>query len=304
MYDIIIVGAGPAGLTAALYALRADKKVVIIEKESFGGQVTFSPKIENYPGFVETSGNELAEKLLEQVTAHGAEIELEEVTAIEDKEDFKIVTAGNQTFEGKAVILATGSKHRHLGLEKEDDFIGEGVSYCALCDGAFYSGKTVAMIGGGNTALQEAVMLSDICEKVIMIQNLDNFTGEQKLVNILQKRNNVKFIMGTVVEELIGDDSLKAIKIKNVASGETKEIELDGIFVAIGQVPANEPFKNVAKLNNWGYFEADEACESGTPGIFVAGDARSKRIRQITTACSDGTIASLAAIHYIDSLED
>lgn len=304
MYDIIIVGAGPAGLTAALYALRADKKVVIIEKESFGGQVTFSPKIENYPGFVETSGNELAEKLLEQVTAHGAEIELEEVTAIEDKEDFKIVTAGNQTFEGKAVILATGSKHRHLGLEKEDDFIGEGVSYCALCDGAFYSGKTVAMIGGGNTALQEAVMLSDICEKVIMIQNLDNFTGEQKLVNILQKRNNVKFIMGTVVEELIGDDSLKAIKIKNVASGETKEIELDGIFVAIGQVPANEPFKNVAKLNNWGYFEADEACESGTPGIFVAGDARSKRIRQITTACSDGTIASLAAIHYVDSLED
>ena len=202
MYDIIIIGAGPAGLTAAIYGLRADKKVLILEKESFGGQITHSPKVENYPGYMQMSGNEFAEILLDQVTAHGADIELDEVTGIREEDDVKIVTTPHGEYQGKTVIIATGSKHRKLGVPGEDELEGDGVSYCAVCDGAFYAGKSVAIIGGGNSALQEALQLSDRCSKVTVVQNLGYLTGEEKLQKILLSRGNVRVIYNTVVESI------------------------------------------------------------------------------------------------------
>lgn len=302
MYDIAIVGAGPAGLTAALYALRADKKVLVLEKENFGGQITFSPKVENYPSLMQVSGSELSQMFLDQVMAHGADIELAEVKEIKDMGDIKKVITEYGDFEAKAVIIATGSKHRRLGLPKEDIFTGEGVSYCAVCDGAFYAGKEVAVIGGGNTALQEAVMLSEYCPKVTVIQNLSFLTGEGRLISALEAKDNISFIYDTIVTELIGDDKLTAIKLKNTTSGEESTLSLDGIFVAIGQVPENKPFEPLTALNEYGYIIAGEDCLTNTKGIFVAGDCRTKAVRQVTTATSDGAISALAACRYIDSL--
>ena len=302
MHDIIIIGAGPAGLTAALYALRADKSVLVLEKETFGGQITFSPKIENYPSVMQISGNEFAEKMLDQVISHGADIELATATGIEKKDGYHTVLTDGTSYDGKTVIIAAGSKHRHLGLEREAELTGEGVSYCAVCDGAFYNGRDVAVIGGGNTALQEAVMLSEYCTKVYVIQNLSTMTGEGRLVAKLSERDNVEFIFDSVVTELVGSGKLEAIKIKNTANDTERQITLDGIFVAIGQVPENESFANVAELNERGYITAGEDCLTGTPGIFVAGDCRTKAIRQVTTAAADGAVAALAACRYIDNM--
>ena len=304
MYDITVIGAGPAGLTAALYARRAEKSVLLIEKATFGGQITHSPRIENYPGFLAMSGNEFAEKLLEQVTAQGADIEFDEVTKIEKTDvGFCVVTSEN-SFETKSVILATGSKHRTLGLNREEDFVGEGVSYCAVCDGAFYKGKTVAIIGGGNTALQEAVLLSDGCKKVYVVQNLAFLTGEGALQASVEKRENVEVILSSVVTELVGESEIRGIKIINTESGEESELTLDGIFVAIGQKPENEPFADMVKLNEYGYIAAGEDClpDAEYDGIFVAGDCRTKSVRQVTTATADGAVAALAACRYVDSL--
>ena len=302
MYDIVIIGAGPAGLTAALYALRADKSVMVLEKETFGGQITFSPKIENYPTVMQMSGNEFAEKMLDQVISHGASIELATAEKIEKIDGGFSVATDCGNFEGKTVIIAAGSKHRQLGLERENDFVGEGVSYCAVCDGAFYAGKEVAVIGGGNTALQEAVMLSEYCTKVTVIQNLAQMTGEGRLLANLEKRDNVKLIYNSIVTELRGNDRLEGIVIKNTETEKSELIKLDGVFVAIGQKPENEAFTNLTELNKWGYIEAAEDCQTSTQGLFVAGDCRSKSVRQITTATADGAVAALAACRYIDNL--
>ena len=299
MYDIIVIGAGPAGLTAAIYARRAEKSVLVLEKETFGGQITHSPKVENYPGFLQMSGNEFAEKLIEQALHLEAEIELDEAKAIEDHGDFKRVVCENGSFDGKTVILATGSKHRQLGVARENEFVGAGVSYCAVCDGAFYRDKTVAVIGGGNTALQEAVMLSDLCTRVTLVQNLAFFTGEQKLLDQLKQKDNVSFITSCVVDALNGEDELTGVTIRNTETGETQDLTVDGIFVAIGQVPENEPFKAVVPLNEWGYIISDESCAMGK-GVFVAGDCRTKQVRQIATAISDGAVAAVAACRYLD----
>ena len=298
MYDIIIVGGGPAGLTAALYAKRANKSVLVIEKATFGGQITYSPKVENIPGFLSLSGNEFAEKLVEQVLEQGAEVEMCEVTGISRNETFTVHTDSGD-FQSKTVIIATGAKHRMLGLPREENFVGEGISFCAVCDGAFYTGKTVAVIGGGNSALQEAILLSDLAEKVYVVQNLDYFTGEEKLVEQLKDKPNVEIILGSVVTELFGENELKGIKIKN-SNGE-QTLELDGMFVAIGLIPQNEPFAEHVTLNAWGYVDSAEDCKTTSDGIFVAGDCRSKRIRQVATAAADGAIAALAACDYIDS---
>lgn len=303
MYDIVIIGAGPAGLTAAVYGGRAEKSVLVLEKETFGGQVTHSPKIENYPGTLQMSGNEFAEKLVEQALSLGAEIELDEVTAVETDGKIKKVIGENATYEAKSVIVATGSKHRKLGVADEEKFVGAGISYCAVCDGAFYKDKEVAVIGGGNTALQEAVMLSELCKKVTLVQNLSFFTGEKKLLNQLEKKDNVEFITSSVVCGLEGEDTLSAVKIKNTETNEEKTIFVDGIFVAIGQVPENEPFRSVASLDEYGYIVSGEECESGTQGVFVAGDCRTKLVRQIATAVSDGAVAAVNACRYLDSLE-
>ena len=301
-YDIIVVGSGPAGLTAAIYALRAGKRVLVLEKAAFGGQITHSPKIENYPGYAQISGNELADHMIEQALGLGADVNLEEVTGLQLSEDGKIKTVvtedGNYTC--RSVILATGVKHRLLGVPGEEELIGNGVSFCAVCDGAFYQGQHVAVIGGGNSALQEAILLSEGCSHVTVVQNLDHFTGEAKLVEILTAKPNVTTILDTTVTEMLSrDGELCGIRIAN-ANGQTQELACDGVFVAIGLVPANAPFSDIAALNEWGYFDADEACTTATPGVFVAGDCRSKKIRQITTATADGAIAALAACRYLD----
>ncbi len=304
MYDIIIVGAGPAGLCAALYARRAEKSVLLIEKGTFGGQITHSPRVENYPGFIEMSGNEFAEKLLDQVMTHGAEIELDEVKSVEKVDTGYLVITENNAFEGKSVIIATGSRHRPLGIAREDEFVGEGVSYCAVCDGAFYKGKTVAIVGGGNTALQEAVLLSEGCERVYVIQNLDFLTGEGSLISAVEKRENIEVITSSVVTELVGEDKIYGINIMNLTNGEESTILLDGVFVAIGQIPENDAFRNVVSLDTRGYIISGEDCnpEGAPEGLFVAGDCRTKSIRQITTATADGAVAALAACRYLDSL--
>ena len=299
MYDIIIIGGGPAGLTAALYAKRANKSVLVIEKATFGGQITYSPKVENIPGFLSLSGNEFAEKLIEQVLEQGAEVEMCEVTGITKGDTFTVHTDGGD-FEGKTVIIATGAKHRMLGLDREEQFVGEGISFCAVCDGAFYEGKTVAVIGGGNSALQEAILLSDLAKKVYLVQNLDYLTGEEKLQEQLRGKDNVEIILGTVVKELLGETELVGIKVES-GKGEVTDLTIDGMFVAIGLVPQNEPFSDHIALNNWGYVEAGEDCKTSSEGIFVAGDCRSKRIRQVATAAADGAIAALAACDYIDA---
>lgn len=301
MYDIIIIGSGPAGLTAAIYALRAGKSVLILEKSAFGGQITYSPKIENYPAMGQISGNELADKMVDQALTMGADINLETVTGIRDEGDKKIVVTEDGEYECKSVIIAVGVKHRRLGIENEENFIGEGISFCAVCDGAFYKDQTVAVIGGGNSALQEAVLLSEGCKKVTVVQNLAYFTGEAKLLEILKSRDNVEFITSHVVDSIIADGStFKGIKIKNEESGEMSDVMCDGMFVAIGLAPENDAFAHLAKLNDWGYFDSAEDCTTATPGIYVAGDCRSKRIRQITTATADGAVAALAACAYID----
>ena len=298
MYDIIIIGAGPAGLTAGLYACRANKSVLILEKGAFGGQITYSPKVENIPGFVSLTGNEFAEKMVEQIIEQGAEIEPAEALEIRDGEIKTVVTDSGE-FQAKAVIIATGAKHRLPGLEGEEKFIGEGISFCAVCDGAFYEGKDVCVLGGGNSALQEALLLSDLCKKVYVVQNLDRLTGEGKLADKLYEKENVEVITSTVITKLLGDDELNGVVIKN-DSGETKELKIDGLFVAIGLIPQNDIFANVLKLNSYGYADVDESCKADTRGIFVAGDCRSKRVRQVATACADGAIAALAACDYIE----
>ena len=298
IYDIIIIGGGPAGLTAALYSRRANKTVLVIEKGSFGGQITYSPKVENIPGFLEVTGNEFAEKLVEQVLNQGADVECAEVLSVTDG-DIKTVHTDSGDYQGKAVIIATGAKHRMLGLEREEEFVGEGISFCAVCDGAFYENKTVAVIGGGNSALQEALLLSDLAKKVYLVQNLDYLTGEQKLAEQLATKDNVEIILGTVVEELLGDGELTGIKVKK-NTGEDFKIDIDGMFVAVGLIPQNEPFADLINLNNWGYVDAGEDCLTTRKGFFVAGDCRSKKIRQVATAAADGAIAALAACDYCE----
>ena len=303
MYDIIVIGGGPAGLTAALYARRANKSVLVIEKATFGGQITYSPKVENIPGFISLTGNEFAEKLVEQVLEQGAEVEAAEVEKVEVEGNIKKVTTDcGDVFEGKSLIIATGARHRLLGLPNEESYIGEGISFCAVCDGAFYEDKTVAVIGGGNSALQEALLLSDLAKKVYVVQNLDFLTGEEKLSEQLSERDNIEVILGTVVKELHGEGELTGITVTEEKTGKDTLLEVDGMFIAIGLVPQNEIFTEVITLDDRGYAEAGEDCITSALGIFAAGDCRKKRIRQVTTAAADGAIAALAACDYVDNM--
>lgn len=300
MHDIIIIGAGPAGLTAALYALRAGKSVLVIEKGVFGGQMTFSPKIENFPTAMEISGNELADKMVGQVLAHGADMEMDTVLSVEDCGNIKKVHGESADYEAKAVIIATGAAHRHLGLDREEDFIGNGISFCAVCDGAFYKDQTVAVIGGGNSAMQEALLLAKTSKKVIMVQNLAFLTGEGKLAEEIEKADNIDVIYNSVAQDILGEDTFRGVRIRNTETGDTADIEADGMFVAIGLVPETAPFKELIALDPYGYAQADESCVTDVPGIFTAGDCRKKTVRQITTAAADGAVAALAACKYVE----
>ena len=302
MHDIIIVGGGPAGLTAAVYGLRAGKTVLVIEKGGFGGQIAFSPKVENIPGTQVISGSEFADKLVEQAMNLGADVELETVTSVEKTETgFTVTTEEGSAYEGGAVILALGVKHRMLGLPGEKELIGKGISFCAVCDGAFYAGQDTVMVGGGNSALQEALLLSEVCRSVTVVQNLPTFTGEKKLADALLEKENVTVYFNTLVTGYLSENgSLTGVQVKDQTTGEEKTIPADGAFLAVGLVPENGPFGDLAKLNNWGYFDSGEDCATQTPGLFVAGDCRSKTIRQVVTAASDGAIAAMAACRYLD----
>ena len=303
MYDILIVGGGPAGLTAAIYALRAGKSVLVIEKNGFGGQIAFSPKVENIPGTRTISGAEFADKLTDHAMDLGAEVELEKVIRVEKSEDmFTVSTEEGSSYQAKAVILAVGVKHRTLGLPGEEELIGNGISFCAVCDGAFYTGQKVAMIGGGNSALQEALLLAEVCEKVTIVQNLAFLTGEKKLAEALEEKDNVEIIYSTVVSQYLTENGeMKGLRLRNEETGAESEISVDGTFLAVGLQPENDAFRDLAKLNDWGYFASAEDCTTQTPGLFVAGDCRSKTIRQVVTAAGDGAIAAMAACRYIDA---
>ena len=301
MYDIVIVGSGPAGLTAAVYALRAGKTVLVLEKNGFGGQIAYSPKVENIPGTIQISGAEFADKLLEQAINLGAYLELEAVTSIEKNENgFLIHTEEGGDFEGRSVILALGVKHRMLGLPGEEELIGNGISFCAVCDGAFYAGQDVAMIGGGNSALQEALLLSETSKSVTVIQNLPHFTGEKKLADALMAKENVTVHFSTLVTGYRSENgSLTGLELRS-DDGQEFAVDVGGAFLAVGLSPENEGFAEHAALNAWGYFDSAEDCRTRTEGLFVAGDCRSKRIRQVVTASADGAVAAMAACMYLD----
>ena len=302
MYDMIVVGGGPAGMTAALYALRNGKTVLVIEKAGFGGQITHSPKVENYPGTLQMSGNEFADRMLEQILAQGADVELDRVVSVTDEGGVKVVeTEEGGRFEALTVVIATGVKHRMLGLAGENELVGDGISFCAVCDGDFYAGQTVCVAGGGNSALQEAILLAEKCKEVIILQDLGQLTGEARLQEVLRERSNVRILTNCRIDALETNvGALSGVTVSDRATGEQKRIACDGLFIAIGLIPENEPFRTLAKLNDWGYFDSDESCRTETDGVFVAGDCRAKSVRQLTTAVADGAVAALAACRYIN----
>lgn len=299
MYDVVIIGGGPAGLTAALYALRAEKSVLVLEKSGLGGQIALSGKVENFPGVAQMSGAEFAETLSGQVEALGGQIEYEAALEIKDG-DIKTVVTDFGEYQAKSVIIATGVQNRRLGVKGEDEFIGRGVSFCAVCDGAFYKGKTVAVIGGGNTAVEDAEYLSDIAEKVYLIHRRDAFRAEERLVKRLEERSNVEFVLDSTVQEFCGDaDGINGIDVMNVKTGSISHIALDGAFVAVGQIPQNDIFKGLIAIDDGGFISAGENCLTNKKGIFVAGDCRNKNVRQLTTAVGDGSVAALAAVSFV-----
>lgn len=299
MYDMMIIGAGPAGLSAAIYGVRAGKSVLVLEGKTYGGQIINTPEVENYPGIRKVSGFEFATGLYQQAKELGAEIKMEKVLSIEKGSDMIIrATTAKGTYDAKTVILAVGARKRMLGLSREEELIGAGVSYCATCDGMFYQGKTVAVNGGGSTALEDALFLSNYCKEVYLIHRRDSFRGEQKLVDALKEKENVIFVMETVITGLLGEERLTGIRIKNNA-GEEKTLAIDGLFVAVGQEPETEIVRDLVATDEKGYIVADENCRTDLEGVFVAGDCRTKAVRQLTTAAADGAVAALMAAEYL-----
>ncbi len=297
MYDSIIIGAGPAGMTAAIYLARANKKVLIIEKETIGGQISSSPLVENYPGYEGISGSVLANNMYNQVDKLGVDIELDEVTDIIPGELHTVKTLDNE-FKARTVIIATGVKYRLLGLENEIELIGNGIHFCVSCDGAFYKGKHVAVVGGGNTGIINAIALADMCEKVYLIQDKDKLTGEKILQDKLKQKVNVEVITNSVVSKIIGDDKLEKIIIKN--GKKENEIIVDGMFISIGLMPQSDFLKGIIDLDKFNYAVSFDT-KTKINGIFVAGDIRTKPFRQITTAVNDGTTSALYALEYLDN---
>lgn len=302
MYDILIVGGGTAGLTAAIYARRAGKSVLVLEGTAFGGQITSSHLVENYPGLPAVSGLDYADALTAQAKALGAEVKFGAVTAAEKTGGGFLLTAGKRTYEGRALILCTGARHRKLGLDREEALVGRGISYCATCDGAFFKDKDAAVAGGGDSALQAALYLSGICKTVTVVHRREQFRAQQANVDAARVRENIRYAMGCRITALLGEDALSGVTLTD---GEGKETDLpvDGLFVEVGQEPAGGPFAHLAPLDERGYFAAGEDCLTQTPGVFVAGDCRAKALRQLTTAASDGSVAATAACQWLDGQE-
>lgn len=299
MYDIGIIGGGTAGMTAAIYGQRAGKKTIIIEGGVFGGQITSSPNVENYPGIASVSGSEFSMNLLDQAVKLGAETAMDQVTGIREEDGVKIIETAGKEYPCRSVILATGVTHRHLGIPNEERLTGAGVSYCATCDGMFFRGRDVAVIGGGSTALQDAEFLSNYCRKVYLIHRRDEFRGEDSIVKRLQGKENVEFILSATVKEIIGDQAVERLIVNSKKSGKEFKLDVSGVFIAVGQIPKNEIFADVVKLDADGFILAAEDCITSRRGIFAAGDCRTKEVRQLTTAAADGAVAALAACKYI-----
>ncbi len=304
MYDIIVIGAGAAGMTSALYALRNSKTVLVLEGESLGGQIAMSPRLENYPSIKEISGEKFADNLFEQITALGAELEIDKVTAIDKLEDktFKVTTEYSEYF-AKSVIIATGVKHKHLRTKSNrEDLVGKGVYYCALCDGPFYKDREVVVIGDANTALQYSLLLSNYCKKVYIYTLFDKFFGDKAHVKALLAKDNIEWRPQTSVCDFIGENELTAIEYKD-KDGNVLTHEIPAVFVAIGQIPDNKAFTNLVDIDDMGYIISDESCKTKTEGLYVAGDCRTKAIRQVATAVGDGAIAATNACLYLESQE-
>lgn len=302
MIDIIVIGGGAAGMTAALYAKRSGKTVKIFEKESFGGQIASSPKVENFPSIKEISGLELSNNMFEQIMDLGVEFECEDVLEIKQENDCFTVITDYNTYLAKSVIIAAGVKHRTINVPHEEELIGKGVSYCAVCDGAFYKGKDVAVIGDANTALQYTLMLSDICNKVYLCMLFDKFFADQTLVDRLKEKENIIITKEISLKEFLHKDELTGLKFENTKTNEEVIFNVDACFVAIGQVPNNERYKNLVDLDDKGYIISTDTTTK-TPGIYVAGDCRTKQVRQLTTAVGDGAIAAMNAVNYINNLK-
>lgn len=304
-YDVAIIGGGPAGLTAGIYAARAGKSTAVIERGLIGGQITFTDSIDNFPAAPGMNGAEYAMKIQSQAESFGAEIIMDEITEVTAPETeggtFKIKGNGDE-YEATAVVLATGLDNRKMGISGEDGLISRGISFCAVCDGAFFRNKEVAVYGGGNTAVEDAAFLANICSKVTIIHRRDRFRAEQAVVDELKALDNVEFVMTSNVVGVNGDKALESITVKNNETGETKDIAVSALFVAIGKIPNGKPFVNLVATDEAGYFDIGESCEAGTPGVFVAGDGRSKELKQLTTAVSDGSIAATKACHYVDRM--
>lgn len=293
MYDIIIIGAGPAGLTAAIYALRANKKVLVLEAKTYGGQIVNASNIENYPGIKSISGFDFSTNLYNQVKDLGGEIKIETVININDKKE---VTTNKDKYNTKAIIIATGSNNRKLNIDKEEDFIGKGVSYCATCDGAFYKDKDVMVVGGGNTALEDSLYLSNIVNKVYLVHRRDEFRGESKFVEEIKSKDNIELVLNSTIKSINGLDTLESVDVIDKDNNITN-IKVNGLFIAIGQVPNNSLFKDIINIDSNGYIETNDGVHTNIDGIYVAGDCRNKDLRQLTTAVSDGSIAATTAIN-------
>ena len=299
-YDIIVADGGPAGLTAAIYARRAEKSVLILEKNGFGGQIAQSPRVDNFPGIPSVPGAELADRMLSQALGLGVEVDLAEVTGLERDGDGFTVRTPEGDYSAGAVIAATGAKHRRLGVEREEDFAGSGVCYCAVCDGAFFPGRPVAVVGGGDTAVRDALLLANTCSEVYVIHRRGEFRAEAANVEALRARENVRLVMNSRVCALLGEGALSGAVVEDVGTGERRELHVDGLFVAIGHESDNAPFAALAEVDAGGWFTAGETGVTRTPGLFVAGDCRSKSVKQLVTAAGDGAAAAVAACAYLD----
>lgn len=302
MYDSIIVGAGPAGMTAALYLLRSGKNVLLLESDSFGGQIASAPNVENYPGIPHMDGTDFADKLLSQVTDFGADIDVTRVGGIIQRVGFFDVITETGPVSGKTVIIAVGVKHRTLGIEQESNYFGKGISFCAVCDGPFYKDKTAAIVGGGNSALQEALYLSNICKTVHLIHRRDTFRAEDSLIDSLKSKSNIEIHTDCVINNFFGKNHIEGLSLYNKRNLNSYDIKCDVLFEAIGRIPENKIFSDLIKLDNDGYVISNEQCITSCPGIFVAGDCRQKTVRQLTTAVADGSSAALSALNYLKEI--
>ena len=303
MYDVLIVGAGTAGMTAGIYVQRAGKKALVWDEKGYGGQIVNTATVENYPGFVNISGTEFTERIHEQAVELGVDFKVEKVKNAKKKGEVFVVSTGDSQYEVKSVIIATGVKNRELGIPGEEKFKGSGVSFCATCDGNFFKGRDIAIIGGGNTALEDAEVMSGIANKVYLVHRRDEFRGDKLTVKRLSVKDNVEFVLNSKPVEITGGFAVDGLKVENTEDGSQKTLKVDGIFVAVGQTPDNKAFEGLVKLDSAGYVDAGEDCVTSAEGIFVAGDCRTKKVRQLTTAASDGSVAAAGAVEYINRME-